>query len=1137
MKTKTTIAALLTAVPIALLALAPSPANAAYGDKFGMAPINDHPDASEPAPAIPSDYAFWAGACDRSASPPLDAPIPGGEGVRPAQLLAADDFFGLPFQRLVDAPAVPEHCIDTGAPEAYGSSERVWRASPYCPDIVCPGLVAPVTSPTGTLGPNWRLAAQAQAGSHPDGSTTMAYEHNEDSQQIDGSVDNIIVDLPPGFVGNPNAVPKCAAEEFAARPLACPPESQVGILKLNILGIFGSANNGVGDETAYPLYNLEPRKGKVAEIGFGHASGLRITTVRLVGKARTAGDFGVTAFAGQIPAALPLISQTATLWGVPWAASNDMWRSKLGHFGNSACTAQPGTVGGQYIPPGGLVLSCRASYDPSWGDSPSERVIKPFLTQETDCNPDPVTRMATDSFQNPGAFTADGDPDPADSDWKRYDSPSPAVSGCGDLPFAPDISFTPTSSSADGVTGLHVELGIPQNNDPKESGGSPLDPPAPGASQGAIDDYVADATAFWSSPDGLATAHLKDTVVTLPVGMSVNPSAAAGLQGCSDTQIGVRQQGAPPLFNNGDPFDGKTADGVECPQSSIIGTVKVETPVLDEDLTGQVVLGQPKSTDPTSGEMFRLFLVVRNEDRGLIAKIYGSSTADPQTGQLTTRFLNNPELPFDKLTLDVKGSDRGLLAQPQRCATHGWASVFAPWSAAYGGGGVNVDDTGAFATNSNCGFGFGPRVVAGASPRSGRANSSFAFTFTRSDGEQWLRGLTATLPQGLLASVKSVPLCTNAQAGVGACPAGSRIGSVDAGAGSGSPFFLERKGDVYLTEGYKGGEYGLVVRVPVEAGPFRGSLALKPIVVRQAIHVDRSTAQVTAVSDPFPLIHHGIPLRVRHVAVAIDRPQFILNPSDCSAKQIQSKLTSAQGAAASRSVPFQASGCGRLAFKPKLALKLTGRKQTRTGKHPGVRAQVTQAGVGEAGIEKAVVRLPKSLALDPDNAQALCEFEDGTKPDLENHCPKGSIVGRARAVSPLLKQPLAGNVYFVKNVRKDPTTGNLIRTLPMIVVALRGEIAVNLKGESDTTRSGKLVNTFAAVPDAPISQFNLNIRGGSNGILAVTRTRRSKINLCHGRHIAEADFDGHNGHTSDRNIRMATPCAKKATKTRRAKRR
>jgi len=250
---------------------------------------------------------------------------------------------------------------------------------------------------------------------------------------------------------------------------------------------------------------------------------------------------------------------------------------------------------------------------------------------------------------------------------------------------------------------------------------------------------------------------------------------------------------------------------------------------------------------------------------------------------------------------------------------------------------------------------------------------------------------------------------------------------------------------------------------------------------------------------------------------------------------VTAEVLGSHGAQSMPTVPFRATGCAALPFKPKLALSLTGKKQTTTGKHPGVKAKVTQTGIGEAGIEKAVVRLPKSLALDPDNAQALCEFEDGTKDDLEKHCPKGSIVGRARATTPLLNDPLVGNVYFVKNIRTDAKTGNQIRTLPMIMVALRGEIAINLKGESNTTKDGKLVNTFDNVPDAPVSQFNLNINGGSKGILAVTRTRRSLINLCaSGRQIAEADMDGQNGRRHDFDISMKTPCTKRQVK--RAKR-
>jgi hypothetical protein len=1098
-----------------------------FGDGYGFAPINQP--GAETVPAIPlrpeveDNKAFWAGACDRTSAPAFGDPIaapgigsipntvwaPGGETPDPALARVQ-----------VPAPAVSAHCIDVGEPTIYPNAGTIYE----------PGGI-------WFEKPDWRLPPVERAGGHPDGSTTMAFAR-DNGNEVDGAVDNIYVDLPPGFVGNPNAVDKCSAEEFAVKPPRCSPSSQIGVLHLLIKGrTFHAGHGPVGNHKVYPIWNLEPREGRVAEFGFAYASGEEAVSVRLTGKARTNGDFGVTAFTGQVPVALEPIIQTITIWGVPWDSANDIWRVPAAFDPKPPCSGAAG-----YIPFSGLTApGCAQSYEPSWGD------IKPFFSQETDCNPSPVVKAWTDSYQNPGAFTADGDPVVSDSEfdtdaidpgWKTAASDQAAVNRCEDLDFAPSIAFGTTTSAADGATGLSVDLDIPQNNLPRSAGGDPLEPPAEGASQSEIDDYVEDAVEYWKSDDGRATSHLKDTVVTLPPGVSLNPSAATGLTGCDDATIGVRQQGNPLLFDNSDPSDGLGGD--DCPNGSKIGTVEVETPLLDEALTGDVILGTPETTNPQgdSGKsMFRTFLVLRSKARGLIAKIYGTTVADGTigeggTGRLTATFENNPELPFDRLRLNLKGGSKGLLAMPQRCGAPAWSASFTPWSSV--GAPVAVPDTpdsGAFDVSANCAFGFAPTIQAGMSTPRARANGTFSFKFSRPEGQQWARGLTAQLPTGLLASVRGVPLCGDAQAASGSCPASSQIGIVDATAGSGEPFVLEQKGEVFLTEGYKGGEYGLAVKIRPIAGPFRGSLELSPIIVRQAIHVDRRTAQVTAISDPFPLVHHGIPLRARDVTVLVNRPAFTLNPSDCEAKQVGGVLTSSEGATAAVSYPFRATGCSGLSFKPKLGLQLTGRKQIKTGRHPGVKAVVQQAGIPEAGIERAEVRLPKSLALDPANAQALCEFEDGTSANPEDRCPRGSIVGRARAVSPLLNEPLVGNVYFVKNVRRS-STGNLIRTLPMLIVALRGEISINLRGESDVDNRARLVNTFNAVPDAPISQFSMNINGGSNGILAVTGSRRGNINLCAKpkSHVAEADMDGQNGKRHDFDVRMKTPCTKKQTR-------
>jgi hypothetical protein len=1088
---------------LAALALSPAVSQAQswkIGERFSFAQTVDA-ESSTSAPAFAgNDRAFWAGVCDlANPSTTGDGVGAGDGGTAPPSSYSNcidhphGDFFGFigapPRPPL--APGVDQILVDpvTGASGSGGEGWSGGDTAPFAPDPTYPV-------------PSWRLDSATAAGGHPDGSAAGWFsrsplrgkgETSANYVTADGSPRDIAVKLPPGVVGNLNAVPMCPANAVRTVPTTCHPKTQVGVAT-------ASVGTGTG---VYPVYSVEPRDGKTAEFvvsGPGIGSGLS-SNVPIVATARTDDDFGVEAMAIQIPMGLPLMGQTVTFWGVPWAASHDRYRPVVHYCSGNFLYGDGMPVGGL---PGGTVFvagkgECSQepqSYDPSWGP------IRSFLTTQTDCSDaDPTTSIvATNWYTDTVASETSVAPRPTD---------------CGDVPFGASLSARATSSQADGPTGLDVGLTVPQRSDP------------PAGVQFNPDDATG-APAFWRSAAGRATSHLDKTVVALPDGVSVNPSGATGLAGCSDAEIGLRRLGNPPLFNNGDPFDGDLSDGAECPAGSVIGTAEVTTPLLEEKLTGQVVLGSPKSTDPQSGDMFRLFLVLRNRERGLVAKVYGSTVADPTSGRLTATFDNNPQLPFDDLQVRIKGGERGMLALPQGCVSRGWSAELTPWS-----GNAPEVDGGAFTTSSNCANGFSPALVAGMDTQAARGSGTFSFRFSRQDGEQYLRGLTATLPQGLLASVRNLPLCSNAAANAGACPTASRIGIVDAKAGSGEPFVLEDKGEVFLTEGYKDGAYGLAVKIRPIAGPFRGAMELSPIVVRQAIHVDRKTAQVTATSDPFPLIHHGVPLRVREVTVLVNRGGFMLNPSACAAKQIVADIQSDRGTTAHLTNGFQADGCKSLEFEPKLALRLTGRKQVRTGKHPGIRATVTQKGIPEAGIERAEVRLPKSLALDVENAQALCEFEAGTKPDLENHCPKGSIVGRARAVSPLLDDPLVGNVYFVKNVRRSGS-GNLIRTLPMIVVALRGEIAVNLTGESNVNK-GRLVNTFDKVPDAPISRFNLNIKGGKNGILAVTRTRRGLINLCAKpkSHIAEADMDGHNGRRRDRDIRMKTPCAKKAKAQRR----
>jgi hypothetical protein len=675
---------------------------------------------------------------------------------------------------------------------------------------------------------------------------------------------------------------------------------------------------------------------------------------------------------------------------------------------------------------------------------------RPFMANPTSCVSPAVTTMRAVTYEDPDLVY-------------EASASAPTAQRCSTLSFEPEVTVEPSQPAAGGPTGLDVGITVPQSD----------------------------------LPDGRATAHVRDVKVVLPEGMKVSPSAADGLAACSPAEFGY-----------------ETDSPITCPETSKIGSMSVESPLLQGPMKGSVYLA--KQNDNPFGSLLAMYLVVRGE--GVTVKLAGRVDPDPVTGRLTTTFVDNPELPFSKMELSLKSGSRAPLVNPQTCGTYYSETRITSW------GGQVVSDTTPMTIDEDCQLvGFSPSFEAGSVDPTAGASSTFSLTFGRGDHDQELRDIAVDMPEGLLGKIAAVDLCPDAAAAAGTCGDASKIGSVTSSAGPGiTPFYLP--GRAYLTGPYKGAPYGLSVVVPAVAGPFDLGL----VVVRAAVLVDRTDASVRVVSDAMPRILQGIPLQIRSVNVAVDKPGFMLNPTSCAPKAVSAVVGSMNGQAAAVSSEFHASECGELPFKPSLSLALTGKRQVTTGKHPGVKAVVKQKGVGEAGIDRAVVALPKSLALDPENAQALCEFVDGTKPDLEKHCPKGSIVGRASARTPLLDKPLSGNVYFVKNVERNPKTGASIRKLPMIVVALRGEIAINLTGKSSTTKAGRLVNTFGTVPDAPISQFNLDIDGGGNGILAVTRTRRAKINVCKSKQIADVDMDGQNGKAHDFAATVKTPCPKRA---------
>jgi hypothetical protein len=692
---------------------------------------------------------------------------------------------------------------------------------------------------------------------------------------------------------------------------------------------------------------------------------------------------------------------------------------------------------------------------PSGKLCPSAAPKTAFLRNPTRCTPEGETietKISADSWQSPdtevrGAFLTEGP--------KR----------CDRVPFAPSIEARPSTSEAASPSGLKVDLHMPQTG--------------------------------LESPEGIAEADLKDATVTLPEGMSVNPSSANGLEACSAAQIDL--SGPQPAA---------------CPDGSKLGSVEIDTPLLDHPIDGGVYLA--RQGENKFGSLLAIYLAVDDPQTGVVIKLAGKIETTA-SGRVTARFTENPQLPFEDLHVEFFGGTRASLMTPEACGTYTTTGEFTPWS-----GNAPVTSTSSFQITSgpNGGpcpnGGFDPKLSAGTTNPSGGASSPFVLNVSRADGTQGLSTISATLPKGLLASLKGIPYCADPSLaaiptaeGTGAgqlanpsCPAASQVGTVSVGAGAGpSPFYVNT-GRAYLAGPYKGAPLSLAIVTPALAGPFD----LGNVVVRTALKVDPETTQVTAQSDPLPTILDGIPLDLRDVRVNIDRADFTRNPTNCSEQQITTTIGGTGGAQAHPSQRFEVANCEALPFKPNLALKLKG-KTRRTG-HPALTATLTFPKGVSANTAKAQVGLPHSEFLDQGNIGTVC-----TRPQLAAHaCPAGSVYGHATAVTPLLDQPLTGPVYL--------GTGYGTK-LPMLVAELNGQIDVVLRGKIDTDPQGGIRTTFAQVPDAPISKFTLQMQGGpKKGLI------ENSVDICARRQKATLAFGAQNGKTLNEKVALGVTCGK-----------
>jgi hypothetical protein len=757
-----------------------------------------------------------------------------------------------------------------------------------------------------------------------------------------------------------------------------------------------------------------------------------------------------------IPIAIPVTVRSGSDYGLRFTVSGitqtvPVSSADLTFWGFPAAEAH----NEQRFPKGspGNPAGCPGLADSSCNLTPTQAgvPVQPFTGNPSVCGTPMPTTLDVETYQRPGALV-------------HAASSYPAITNCDRQTFKPGAQAALTSPEADSASGLDLQIKAPQ------------------------------AQSKAASP-----SQLRSAIFTLPEELTINPDAADGQSACTDAQAGFGAEGPS-----------------HCPDNAKVGTVQISSAALPGDLDGSIYLGAP-----LPGNQYRLFMLA--DGFGINAKFVGKLIPDPSTGKLQAEFRDLPQLPFDEFALHIFASDRGVFATPTHCAVYAIGSDLFPWNS------VLPDQRSQFGVSVTegpngkpCPPGvrpFNPKLDAGTSNSKAGSFSDFTLKLDREDGDQYLKDLGFTMPPGLTASLRGITYCPEAAIAAAAsksglaeqatpsCPSSSQIGSANVAAGPGShPFHAV--GRMFMAGPFKGAPLSLVAITPALAGPYDYGT----VVVRVAVNVDPLDAHVTAVSDTVPSIIGGIPLRLRSIQVNLDRPSFMINPTNCSPFAVDSRGVGDQGTTTAFSSYFQAANCAPLPFAPTMAVKqLGGRGQTARAQNPSLQFQL-KTRPGDANIKSVAVTLSKAFAIDQRHLGNLCSETEL----VATKCAGRAAIGTAVTNTPLLDQPLAGPVYAVSG------KGGL----PRLAFVLNGQVPLVPRGKSSSLK-GALKTVVPTVPDAPIGNFKLTLFGGKRGYLINTRS------LCAAAPVSSVEYVAQNGKKLTQQVRAKASCGSSAAKKKR----
>jgi hypothetical protein len=933
---------------------------------------------------------------------------------------------------------------------------------------------------------NYRLALEeesgaslTEAGAHPyQLTTTVALNQGASIETPPAIVKDIASSWPAGLVGNPSPFPQC--------PEALFDESN-------------TANNGGNNcpsDTAIGVAIVHAQ----LKSGFGGGPPFPWTTVVPLFNLPPAP--GEPARAGFIlektPVTFDAAVRTGRDYGVVVTSHNLTEVQGLGSativtWGTPGAASHDKSRGWQCINGG----SDRTEASPLCG-ALGESQPPPFLSAPTSCTGSLQSTVAVDSWREPNNVIV-----------APLSEPISALSGCNRLPFSAKIAVAPDLQSASTSTGLTVKVSVPQ-----EAG---------------------------ANANGLADADVRDTTVTLPEGVQLNPSAGDGLQACTGDpgalsagqlaspgdEIGFKGEAEvdPGLramtFTERLPNPLSLEQGIEfCPDAAKIANVKIKTPLLPNELKGSVYLAS-QNANPF-GTLLAMYLVAEDRVSGTLVKLPGEVRLSP-TGQITTTFENTPQVPFESLELAFFGGERAPLATPSRCGSYTTQASFTPWS---GNAPVKAESTFEITSGPDgkpcpgASLPFNPSLTGGTTNNNGGAFSPLSTTISRQDGEQSMQSVTLHMPPGVSGILSGVKLCPEAQANEGTCGPESQIGETTVSAGIGADPVAVKGGKVYLTEKYAGAPFGLSIVNPVKAGPFdlehdtskpsENMPSCDCIVVRGKIEVNPTTAALTVTTDPsgphaIPHLIDGVPVQIKKVNVLINRPGFTFNATNCKAMQLTGSIGSDEGASSPVSVPFQDSNCARMPFEPTFTASTSAKTSKKDGASLHVSLTYPKGVLGQdTNLKYVKVELPKALPSELETLKKAClESVFNANPAS---CPAASVIGHAVVHTPVLPVPLQGPAYFVSHGGKE---------FPSLTIVLQGYgVSIELVGETYISK-GVTSSTFSSTPDVPFESFELTLPEGEYSALAANG------NLCNQKLVMPTSFIGQSGAALQQQTRIA----------------